>query len=108
MFSGFIGTQSGLGNGEEGNIFYIFMFCVCMLSHDDSLQPHGLQLARLLCQWDSPGRSTGVGCHFFLQGIFPAQRWNPHLLHWQVDYFTSEPPGKAHLYVRIYIYLMGP
>ena len=27
---------------------------------------------RLLCPWDFPGRNTGVGCHFLLQGIFPA------------------------------------
>ena len=26
--------------------------------------------ARLLCPWDSPGKNTGVGCHFLLQGIF--------------------------------------
>ena len=26
---------------------------------------------RLLCPWDSPGKNTGVGCHFLLQGIFP-------------------------------------
>ena len=30
----------------------------------DSLQPHGLQPTRLLCPWDSPGKNTGVGCHF--------------------------------------------
>ena len=29
----------------------------------DSLLPHGLQLTRLLCPWDFPGKSTGVGCH---------------------------------------------
>ena len=27
--------------------------------------------ARLLCPWDFPGTSTGVGCHFLLQGVFP-------------------------------------
>ena len=26
----------------------------------DSLQPHGLQPARLLCPWDSSGKNTGV------------------------------------------------
>ena len=26
----------------------------------DSLQPHGLQPARLLCPWDTPGKNTGV------------------------------------------------
>ena len=46
----------------------------CVLSHSvvsDSLRPFGLQPARLLCPWDSPGKNTGVGCHFLLQGIFP-------------------------------------
>ena len=31
------------------------------------LRPHGLQLARLLCPCDSPGKDTGVGCHSLLQ-----------------------------------------
>ena len=29
----------------------------------DSSRPHGLQPTRLLCPWDFPGKSTGVGCH---------------------------------------------
>ena len=29
----------------------------------------------------SPGKSTGVDCHFLLQGIFPTQGSNPGLLH---------------------------
>ena len=33
----------------------------------DSVQPHGLQPTRLLCPWDSPGKNTGVDCHFLLQ-----------------------------------------
>ena len=33
----------------------------------DSLRPHGLQPCRLLCPWDFPGKSTGVGCHCLLQ-----------------------------------------
>ena len=35
----------------------------------------------LLCPWDFPGNSTGVDCHFLLQGIFPTQGSNPGLLH---------------------------
>ena len=35
----------------------------------DSLGPHGLQTARLLCPWDFPGKSTEVGCHFYLPGL---------------------------------------
>ena len=47
----------------------------------DSLRPHGLQSTRLLRPWDSPGKSTGVGCLFLLQMYdkdremkFPTQR----------------------------------
>ena len=29
--------------------------------------------------WDFPGKETGVGCHFLLQGIFSTQRSNLHL-----------------------------
>ena len=33
----------------------------------DSVQPHRRQPTRLPCPWDSPGKNTGVGCHFLLQ-----------------------------------------
>ena len=33
----------------------------------DCVRPHGLQPTRLLRPWDSPGKNTGVGCHFLLQ-----------------------------------------
>ena len=33
----------------------------------DSVRPHRWQPTRLLCPWDSPGKNTGVGCHFLLQ-----------------------------------------
>ena len=36
----------------------------------ESLQPHGLQPARLLFPWSDPGKNTGVGYHFLLQRIF--------------------------------------
>ena len=37
----------------------------------DSQRPHGLQPTRLLCPWDFPGKSTGVGCHCLLQQSGP-------------------------------------
>ena len=50
-----------------------------------SLWLHGLWPARLLCPWGSPGKTTGGGCHFLLQGMFPTQGSNPGLLHgWQI------------------------
>ena len=42
----------------------------------DFLPSHGLEPARLLCPWDSPGENTGAGCHFLLQGIFLTQGLN--------------------------------
>ena len=37
-----------------------------------------------------PGKSTGVGCHFLLQGIFPTQESKPGLPHYrQVVYHLS-------------------
>ena len=65
---------------------------VCQVASvmSDSLQIHGPEPTRLLCPWDSPGKNTGVGGHAFLQGIFPTQGLNLHLLsllHWQVVFF---------------------
>ena len=47
----------------------------------DSLQPHGLWPTKLLCPWNSPGKSTAVGCHFLLQGNFLTQESNLGFLH---------------------------
>ena len=43
--------------------------------------PMDLEPASLLCPWDFPGKNTGVGCHFLLQGLFPTQGLNLSLLH---------------------------
>ena len=54
------------------------------------------------CPWDCPGKNTGGGCHFLLQGIFPAQGWNQYLLHLlhcrQILHYwaTGEAPGNSH------------
>ena len=57
----------------------------CAPSHP-TLQPHGLQPTKFIHSWDFPGKNTGMGCHFLLQGIFLTQGASPHflcLLHWQ-------------------------
>jgi len=38
---------------------------------------------RLLCLWGFPCKSTGLGCLFLLQGIFPTQGSNPGLPHYR-------------------------
>ena len=40
---------------------------------------------QFLCPWNFPGKYTGVGCCFLLQGVFWTQGLNFHLLHWQAD-----------------------
>ena len=40
----------------------------------DSSRPHGLQPTRLLCPWDFPGKSAGVGCHCLLWRIASSQK----------------------------------
>src|SRR5574340_697992 len=57
----------------------------------DSVRPHRRQPSRLLCPWDSPGKNTGVGCYFLLQGIF--QGSNLCLLHWQTDSLSLSHQG---------------
>ena len=50
--------------------------------------------SRLLCSWNFPGKNAGVGCHFLLQGIFPTQGSNLHLLcllHWQAESLPLAP-----------------
>ena len=41
----------------------------------------GAHQAPLSMDIHSPGKNTGVSCHFLLQGIFPTQGSNPGLLH---------------------------
>ena len=43
--------------------------------------PWAVACTRLFRPWDFLGKSTGVGCHFLLQGIFPTQGSNPGLPH---------------------------
>ena len=76
-------------------LVYLCIMCVLVaqscppLCVSDSLQLHGRKLSRLLCPRNSPGKNTGVGYHFLLQGIFSTQGSNPgpphcrHILHHQ-------------------------
>ena len=65
----------------------------------DSLRPHGLWPARLLCSCNFLGKNglprklPGVGCHSLLQGIFLTQGLNLRLLHWQVNFLPLNHRG---------------
>ena len=58
-----------------------------------TLRPRGLQPTRLLGPWDSPGKSTGVGCHLLLQGIFQTQGSNPSLPHCRQTLYPLSQQG---------------
>ena len=47
-----------------------------------------------------PSENTEVDCHFLLQGISMTQGSNPRLLYGQVDFLTTEPPGKPAQYLQ--------
>ena len=67
--------------------------CCCLVAELTLSRPHGLYPDRLLYPWEFPGKNPGLGCHFLLQGIFPTQGLNPHLLHWQVGSLPLSHPG---------------
>ena len=76
-------SQTGFIKTTQANCCLVTKLCPTLL------WSYELQLVRLLCSWDFPGKDIEVGCHFHLQG----SSWpNPHLLyliHWQLD---SLPP----------------
>ena len=65
---------------------------------------------RLVCPCDFPGKNTGMGCNFLLQGIFPTQGLNPCLLHWQEDSLPLSHLGSPNSGVgfSIYLHLSAP
>ena len=70
-----LGRSPGVGNGNP-------LQYSCMKDSMDrgALAGYG--------PWDFSGKNSGVGFHALLQGTFPTQGLNPHLLrllHWQVD-----------------------
>ena len=69
--------------------FLILKLCCCHLVTKSCLTLLATPwvACRLLSPWNSPGKNTGISCHFLLQGIFLTQGSNPRLL----------PPGKFHL-----------
>ena len=61
----------------------------------DSLQPHGLQPARLLCPWDSQGRNTQSGLRFPSPGDLPDVGIKPTSPALGGRFLTREPPGDS-------------
>ena len=64
---------------------YISIHCALLLSRVWLFVTPWTEPTRFLHPWNFTGKNTGVCCRFLLQGIFPSQGSNPHLLHWQVN-----------------------
>ena len=73
--------------GEEFcGCFYLVTKSCPTLSNTMNCSPPGFSVHRVI-----PGKSSGVGCHFLLQGTLLTQGWNLHLLHWQADSLPLSP-----------------
>ena len=83
--SGYISKRNEIIVSKRHLYSSVCAWVLSCLGMSDSLQPHGLQPTSLLCPWAYPGKNSGVGCHFFHQGILLIQELTPHLLQWQAD-----------------------
>ena len=60
------------------------------------MRPHRRQPTRLLRPWDSPGKNTGVGCHFLLQCVtVKSESEVTQLCLTQGDPMDCSPPGSS-------------
>ena len=71
LLSGYIDSLQGEGfcllpaSRPVPAVSYYYYYVPSVVS--DSVQPHRQQPTRLRHPWGSPGKNTGVGCHFLLQ-----------------------------------------
>ena len=89
-------------------IYICVCVCVCVsfsvVSY--SLQPHVLKPTRLFCPWNSPGRSTEVGSHSLLQGIFLTQGPNPDILNCrQILYHLNHQGNSLPAYFGLILFI---
>ena len=89
------------------DLFSMLHTCVCLVTQSclTLCDLMNCSLSGSSVHWGSPGKNTEVGCYALLQGIFPTQGSNPHLLgllcllHWQAGSLPVVLPGKP-----IYLY----
>ena len=99
IFIGNLQNRKDLYAARSGVSFSPAFSRVCMLCvhKSDSLWSHRLQPTRLPCPWNSPGKNTGVNCHFLLQGIFLTQGSNVSCIRRQILYLLSHQ-GSPYIY----------
>ena len=69
----------------------------------NSSRLHRLQPTRLLCPWDFPGKSTGVGCHCLLR-VRCIDIYNCYvfLLDWSLDHYVLSFIVSCNFYFKVY------
>ena len=114
--SGLPALQADFLSSEPPGKHVCVCVCVCVYTHRGGLVSKSRPT--LATPWTLahqaplsmgfPGKNTGVGCHFLLQEIFPAQGSNPHLQYYrqspvlQADSLPIEPLGKLSPVLYIY------
>ena len=81
------------------NYTVMFYWCVlCTQSHLTLCSPMDCSLPGSSVNINSPGKNTGVGCHFLLQGIFLIQRWDTSLMSPALagKFFTTRATWEPH------------
>ena len=63
---GAVWTTEGTGDSGSG-LCSLLLLLLSRSVASNSVRPHRWQPTRLPRPWDSPGKNTGVGCHFLLQ-----------------------------------------
>ena len=88
-------------SSTKGTTVHRFVLIIPLLFFKALSHMYLYRTTRLLRPWDSPGKNTGVGCHFFLQGNLPDPVIKPRSPALEADALTSEPPGKPPLVLLI-------
>ena len=99
-YSDGMGQRSKTGMFSNLPWFHLILLLLLLLSCFSRVRlcvTHRRQPTRLPRPWEYPGKNTGVGCHFLLQGSFLTQELNPGLPHCRQMLYPLSHQGSHHL-----------
>ena len=89
----------------------VLLICVCVcdthsaIAHSATPRTGARQAPSVY--GDSPGKNTGVGCHFLLHGIFPTQGSNPGLPHHRWILYHLSHRGSSYVWYKCFLLIEG-